>query len=165
MTKDSILNSLRTELTLLGPEIDRIWASQLKLQEQEEGIRVRKKRLETAIREIERVMEVKGEAVKRPAKRKKRLARALAKEPPSSLQESMTVADAVDAEVQEGKFRTAEDILFLISESGIKVRGAETVENIRTVLSRHSRRRGWVKRPGRPARWTRQPKTSHEESS
>ena len=114
------------------------------LEEDGDHLRQERARLERRIRVIEEEFGLEAAKPPKPRKRRKVV---------TSRTTPLSAAEAIDRTLDSAAAPlTAAEIQKLVH--GLPgLQGVETVEAVRTMLSRHAAAKGWEKLRGRPARW------------
>lgn len=139
-----VLDRLRRSLARTYEELKGRLAEIEALEEDADRLRKERDRLERRIRVIEEEFGLETHAPPKPRKRRKVAA---------SRSKPLVAAEAIDRTLESAADPlTAAEIQKLIH--GLPgLQGVETVEAVRTMLSRHAPAKGWEKLRGRPARW------------
>jgi hypothetical protein len=148
----NLLDRLRADLAGVYEGLKALWMDEAALKQEEAKLLARRERLEIAVRECERALDLdEPEAPIADGAEVVRTSIALGLRLGGG---PIAPADAIDAILDISRRPlTAVEIHEKLRTLGPDVKGAETIESLRTVLTRNHKKRRWLKVGGRPAKW------------
>ena len=144
---------LKAERSAVYRELEAVWEEQVKLDDREARLKRERDRLENLLRTIE---EHSGDPAPRsPALEHLRAKAKFAARRKLRSDDPLTIAEEVAAVLAKATAPlTAAEVHARLARREPPLKGAETVEDIRVVLSRYAEKHGWERVDAkRPARW------------